>query len=56
MIISQSEYSYRHGEIAYSEYIVNVSKALEIKQNYIEAINNYNQTVISLESVEGKTH
>lgn len=56
MIISQSEYSYRHGEIAYSEYIVNVSKALDIKQNYIEAINNHNQTVISLESVEGKTH
>ena len=56
MIISQSEYGYRRGEIAYSEYIVNVSKALEIKQNYIEAINNYNQTVISLESVEGKTH
>lgn len=54
MIISQSEYSYKQGEIAYPEYIVNVTKALEIKQNYIETINDYNQTVISLESTEGK--
>lgn len=54
MIISQSDYSYRQGEIAYSEYIVNVTKALDIKQNYIDAINNYNQTVISLQSAEGK--
>jgi cobalt-zinc-cadmium resistance protein CzcA len=54
MIISQSDYSYRQGEIAYSEYIVNVTKALDIKQNYIDAINNYNQTVISLQSAEGE--
>ncbi len=54
MIISQSEYSYKHGEIGYPEYIVNVTKAIDIKQNYIETVNNYNQTVISLESTEGK--
>jgi heavy metal efflux system protein len=54
MIISQAEYSYRHGEIAYSEYIVSVTGALGIKQNYIETINSYNQTIILLESMEGK--
>ena len=54
MIISQSEYSYKHGEIAYPEYIVNVTKAFDIKQNYIDTVNDYNQTVISLESTEGK--
>lgn len=56
MIISQSEYSYRHGEIAYSEYNVNVSKALISNKIILKQSIIYNQTVISLESVEGKTH
>ena len=55
MIISQSDYSYRQGEIAYPEYLMNVAKALDIKQNYIATVNDYNQTIISLQSMEGKT-
>lgn len=54
MIINQSEYSYRQGEIGYSEYLVNVAKALDIKQNYIETVNNFNQTVVNMEYMEGK--
>lgn len=53
-IILQSGRSYKEGEISYAEYIVNVSRALDIQQNYLEALNNNNQTVISLESITGK--
>lgn len=54
LIIRQATQSYCEGEISYAEYIVNVSRALDIKQNYIDALNNNNQTVISLESITGK--
>ncbi len=55
MIIEQTTRSYRSGAMDYLDYTVNLNRALAIKQNYLEALNNYNHTVISIESISGKT-
>ena len=54
MIIEQSTRSYKAGAMDYLDYILSLSRALTIKQNYIEALNNYNQTVINIDFITGK--
>jgi len=54
LIIDQVTRSYKAGALDYTDYILSLSRALEIKQNYIETLNNYNQTVINLEFINGK--
>ena len=36
------------------DYIQSLSRALAIKQNYLDALNNYNQTVVEIEQITGK--
>lgn len=55
IIIEQTTKSYKSGAMDYLDYILNLSRALSIKQNYLDALNNYNQTIISIESITGKT-
>ncbi len=40
--------SYKAGEIGYLELIQNITQSYEIKKNYLQALNNYNQSVITL--------
>jgi cobalt-zinc-cadmium resistance protein CzcA len=54
IIIDQATRSYRAGAMDYLDYITNLNHALGIKQNYLDALNNYNQTIISIESILGK--
>jgi cobalt-zinc-cadmium resistance protein CzcA len=54
MIIEQSTRSYKAGALDYLDYILTLNRALSIKQNYLESINSYNQTVISIEFITGK--
>ncbi len=54
IIIGQAELSYKAGALDYLEYVLTINRALVIRQNYIEALNNCNQTVISLEYITGK--
>jgi len=54
MIVQQTEKSYRSGVLDYLDYVMNIDRALGIRQNYLEALNNYNQTIISIESLVGK--
>lgn len=54
LIIDQATKSYRAGAMDYLDYIQNLSRALGIKQNYLDALNNYNQTVISIDYVSGQ--
>jgi len=54
LIIDQATKSYRAGAIDYLDYIQNLSRALGIKQNYLDVLNNYNQTVISIDYVAGR--
>ena len=54
LIIDQATRSYKAGAMDYLAYILNLSRALVIKQNYLDALNNYNQTIISIDFITGK--
>jgi cobalt-zinc-cadmium resistance protein CzcA len=54
LIIDQSTLSYKAGAMDYLDYIQNLSHACGIKQSYLDALNNYNQTIISIEFITGK--
>ena len=54
MIIKQADLSYRAGALDYLDYVLTLNRALEIRQNYLDALNNYNQTEISIEYIYGK--
>lgn len=54
LIIEQSTLSYKAGAMDYLEYVLTLNRALTIRQNYLEALNNCNQTVISIEYITGK--
>lgn len=41
--------AYQNGDISYVEYIQSLETSLSIKNNYIDAINNYNQAVINIQ-------
>jgi cobalt-zinc-cadmium resistance protein CzcA len=56
LIIEQANLSYRAGALDYLDYVITLSRALIIKQNYIDALNYCNQTVISLEYITGKIY
>jgi cobalt-zinc-cadmium resistance protein CzcA len=47
-ILKVAELSYRNGEIGYIEFIQNISQAIGIKTQYLDALNKYNQSVINL--------
>ena len=54
LIIDQATRSYKAGALDYLEYIMTLNRALTIRQNYLEALNSYNQTIISIEYITGK--
>ena len=54
LIIKQATLSYKAGEMDYLAYAQSLSRALIIKQNYLDALNNYNQTIISIEYITGR--
>ena len=53
-IIEQASRSYKAGAMDYLDYVMSLNRALDIKQNYLDALNNYNQTIISIELITGK--
>jgi cobalt-zinc-cadmium resistance protein CzcA len=54
LIIRQSELSYKAGAIDYLDFVQSLSRALTIKQNYIDAVSSLNQTKINIEFLTGK--
>jgi cobalt-zinc-cadmium resistance protein CzcA len=54
LIIEQATRSYRAGAMDYLDYVLNLSRALAIRQNYLDTLNSYNQTIISIEYITGK--
>ena len=48
-----SQISYEKGEIGYVEYIQNLKTAVEIHLQRTNAVNDYNQTIIMLNYVQG---
>ncbi|MDD4994247.1 MAG: CusA/CzcA family heavy metal efflux RND transporter [Paludibacter sp.] len=56
LIIEQATKSYKAGAMDYLDYILSLNRALSIKQSYLDAQNNYNQTVISIDFITGKIY
>ncbi len=56
LIIEQATLSYKAGALDYLDYVLTLDRALAIKQNYLDAINNYNQTIITIEYITGKIY
>jgi cobalt-zinc-cadmium resistance protein CzcA len=54
-IIEQSGRSYKAGAMDYLDYILSLNRALTIRQNYLDALSNYMQTIINIEYISGKT-
>jgi heavy metal efflux system protein len=54
LIIDQATRSYKLGAIDYLDYVLTLNRALAIRQNYLDALNSFNQTIISIEYVTGK--
>jgi cobalt-zinc-cadmium resistance protein CzcA len=54
LIIEQAARSYKAGALEYLDYILSLNQALSIKQSYLDALNNCNQTIISIEFITGK--
>jgi len=54
LIIQQATRSYKAGALDYLDYVLTLNRALTIKQNYLDALNSYNQTIISIEYISGK--
>lgn len=53
-IITTAQKSYKAGDIGYIEYIQNLKDAIKIKEDYLTAINNYNQIVITIQYLLNK--
>jgi len=55
LIIEQSTRSYKAGALDYLNYVLSLGRALSIRQSYLDALNNYNQTIVNIEFITGKT-
>lgn len=54
LIIDQAMLSYKAGALDYMDFVLTLNRALTIKQNYLDALNSCNQTIISIEKMTGK--
>ena len=54
LLISNSQKSFENGAIDYLDYFISLNQGNAIKLNYLETLNGYNQSVISLEYLINK--
>lgn len=54
MIVNSAQRLYKSGDIGYIEYTQNLKDANKIKNDYLTAMNNYNQTVINIQFLLNK--
>lgn len=52
-IIKNAGVNYRYGNVSYIEYIQNLTQAFNIKLQYLDALNQYNQSIINLNYLLG---
>jgi cobalt-zinc-cadmium resistance protein CzcA len=45
--------SYRLGSIGYYAYLMNIEQAFQLERNYIEALKNYNQSILYIHYIKG---
>jgi len=53
LIISQSQKAFTAGEIGYYELTQSLNNAITVKQEFTKVLNQYNQTIISIEFIAG---
>lgn len=54
LIIGNAQKSFENGAIDYVEYFQNLNQGLELKFNYLNTLNGYNQAIINLEYLIGQ--
>jgi cobalt-zinc-cadmium resistance protein CzcA len=54
LIIDQATKSFRAGAMDYLDFVMSLNRALTIRQNYLDALKNLNETIISIEYITGK--
>ncbi|MFA5815961.1 MAG: CusA/CzcA family heavy metal efflux RND transporter [Bacteroidales bacterium] len=54
LIIEQATLSYKAGALDYLDYVLTLNRALAIRQNSLDVLNSFNQTIISIEYITGK--
>jgi cobalt-zinc-cadmium resistance protein CzcA len=54
LIIQQASRSYKAGDLDYLDYVLMLNRALSIRQNYLDALNSFRQTIVSIEYLTGK--
>lgn len=54
LLLRQSQRAYQSGEIGYVEYLQSLRTATEVRSGYLQTLNNYNQSVVTLEYIIGK--
>ncbi len=54
LLLNQSQRAYEGGEIGYVEYLQSLRTATEVRTGYLSTLNNYNQSVISIEYIIGQ--
>lgn len=53
LMLRQADIAFRNGEIGYTEYWLAVRNAMQLQENYLNALNALNQSVITLEFLAG---
>ena len=47
-ILNSAQLAFKNGEIGYIEYIILLSQGIDIKNNYLSALSNYNEAIIQI--------
>ena len=53
LILKQAQKGFESGDIGYVEYIQGLNRALGVRFNYLEILNQFNQTIIEIEFIVG---
>ena len=53
LILKQAQKGFESGEIGYVEYIQGLNRSLSVRFNYLDILNQYNQTIIEIEFISG---
>jgi cobalt-zinc-cadmium resistance protein CzcA len=54
LILKQADIAFRNGEIGYTEYWLSVRNAIQLQENYLNALNALNQSTVTLEFLAGE--
>ena len=53
LILKQAQAGFQSGDIGYVEYTQGLSRSLDVRFNYLDILNQYNQTIIQIEFISG---